>query len=200
MAINLGGWSWAANLALDWGAPALAAAFGIPGPVSSYAIGALKRALGLAPNATEEQVKSAVDADPETARVAFDQAQSEVTAKYAYLTRLAEIAGANAADVNKTMQKELGKVSWWHWRHLSGYIMPAFGLEFLTLAPLVVMGKITAADMVAIIGALTPVAAIYAALQGVILNDTSALKTTAVTGKATPGIVSTALTAIKGKR
>jgi hypothetical protein len=200
MAINLGGWSWAANLALDWGAPALAAAFGIPGPVSSYAIGALKRALGLAPNATEEQVKAAVDADPETARVAFDQAQSEVTAKYAYLTRLAEIAGANATETQKTVRAELGKVSWWHWRHLSGYILPAFGLEFLTLAPLVVMGKITAADAVAITGALMPVAAIYAALQGVIINDNSSNKIAAMTGKEPTGVVGSVVAAVKTKR
>jgi len=200
MPVDLGKWSWAANMALDWGAPALATAFGIPGPVSSFAIGALKRALGLAPNATEADVKAAAEADPVAAKAAFEEAQSEVTAKYAYLTKLAEIRGANAADVNATMRAELGQVKWWHWRHLSGYIMPAFGLEFLALAPLVVLGKISATDMVAIIGALTPVAAIYAALQGVILNDTSALKTTAVTGKATPGIISTAITAVKAKR
>ena len=77
--------------------------------------------------------------------------------------------------------------------------MPAMGVEFLALMPLVIMGRITATEMVAIVGALMPVAGIYALLQGVIATDTSALKMAALTGEPQQTLVGRAINAVRPK-
>ena len=184
----------------------LGSAFGPLGGIAGSIIGnAIAGAFGVP--ATPEAVGKAIAQDPKAAE-RLEQLEKEHANALIAQAQIAverakqegETNRTNIEEVNQTLRAELGQVHWWHWRHLSGYVMPAFGLEILLLTPLVLMGKITAPDMVAIIGALMPVTAIYAALQGVILNDTSALKTTAITGQATPGIISTAINAVTGKK
>jgi hypothetical protein len=191
-------------MAIDFGAPALATAFGIPGPVSSFAIQKLKQALGLAADATPAETQAAAQADPETAKAAFQAAQTDVTAKYAYLTALAQtqadIAKANISAVNETIRTEAAQgVSWWHWRHLIGYVLVMLGAEVIALLPLVAFGKIEASVMAAIIGSLTPITTVFAGLNGYIAQDTSAVKVAAITGQPVPGILSSVVKAVTPK-
>lgn len=184
----------------------LGSAFGPLGGIAGSIVGnAIAGAFGTA--ATPEAVGKAIAEDPRAAerlQKLEDEHADAIIAQAQVAVERAKQEGetnrTNITEVNETLRAELGQVKWWHWRHLSGYIMPAFGLELLALLPLVLLGKITAAEMATLIGALMPVTAIYAALQGVVMNDTSALKTTAVTGQATPGIISTALDAVKGRK
>lgn len=201
MKIDLGGWSWAAEMALDWGLPALATAFGVPGPVSAFAISKLKQVLGLKPSATDDDVRRTVEGmDPETARAALDSVQSEVVAKYDYLKTAVEVAGRvqerNITAVNKTMRAELGVVPWWHWRHLLGYVPVVMGTELCALMPLVVFGFIQVADMVAIISAVTPFMVVIAGLLGYVAADTTAWKQTVATGEAPPSLAGAIVKAV----
>jgi hypothetical protein len=195
MKVDLGGWSWAAEMAIDWGLPALATAFGVPGPVLAFAISKLKQVVGLKPSASEADVRGAIEGmDPGTARTMLEGVQSEVTARYAWLTTVAEVQGRVAGEINKTMRAEVGKVSWWLWRHLLGYVLVLLGLEICLLIPLVVIGKITAADMAAIIAAMSPVTATFAMLLGAVAIDTTNRYNTAMTGER--GAVANAVKAI----
>jgi hypothetical protein len=121
MAVNLGGWGWAVGMAIDFGAPMLGAAFGVPG-LAGQAGQLLKRALGLAPNVSEETVRNAVEADPEAAKAAFAAANTEAAAKWEYLAKVveaqAEVAKTQVSEVNETIRAETaaqaGKPNgWW---------------------------------------------------------------------------------------
>ncbi len=67
-----------------------------------------------------------------------------------------------------------GVVSWWHWRHLLGFVPVILGVEVAALLPLVVLGKINPSDMAAVISAITPFLAIVASLLGYVAMDTRA--------------------------
>lgn len=206
MPINLGKWSGIAQTAIDFGFPALGMAFGIPGPVSTFAANMLKKALGLREEATPADVQATIEGmNPDTARAAFEGAQTEVTAKYQYLTRLAEVQAEtdqkNIVEVNETIRKEIGKgVSWWHWRHLLGYVPVALGVELVVLVPMMAFGILTASEVTALIGAITPPLTILSGLLGYVAQDTTKLKETAITGERSEGIVATTLKAVTGKK
>lgn len=194
MAIDLGGWGWAADLAIDYGLPALGMAFGVPGPATAYAGKLLRKALGLAPNTSDATVQSSLEGlDSETQKTILEGVQSEVTAKYAYLTAAVEAAArvsqTNITETNKTQRAELGKVSWWHWRHLIGYVLVLMGFELCMMIPLVAVGKISAADLAAIVAAMTPVTVVFAGLLGYVAQDTTNQKIAAVTGEKPDGII-----------
>jgi hypothetical protein len=128
MAIDLGRYSWLASTALDFGLPVLGTALGVPGPVSQFAIDAIKRALGLSKSASPEDVNNAVAANPDLAKAQLSAAESEVSDKYAYLTRLAEVqadvAKTQLEQVNETIRSEVAATpnGWWgHWRTWMAY-------------------------------------------------------------------------------
>lgn len=208
MSINLGGWSWAIDMALDYGAPALGAALGVPGPVSSFAVGALKRALGLSSSATPAETQEAATADPEVAKAAFQSAQSEVTAKYQYLTRLAEVqadvAKANTTEINATIRAETanGMISWWHWRNTIGHLVVLYGLEQVALVATAAFfpSTISPTDAAALFNATTVFTAGLFALLGYVASDTTNLKQTAITGERAPTLLNTAKAAVLPKK
>lgn len=198
-------WKNIAGTVAELGLPMLGTALGIPGPVSAFAVKLVKKALGLPADASEDDINSTIAGmDPDVARSALEGAQSEVVAKYEYLKTLAEVQGRVAergiSEVNKTMRAELGKVSWWHWRHLLGYVPFIIGVEIASLLPLVVLGKITAADMGAIITAVTPFMAIICGLLGYVAQDTSSQKIAAVTGEMREGVIVSTAKALGGLR
>ncbi len=204
MAGVLGKYEWVAGMALDFGVPALGMAFGIPGGVSSFAVGALKKALGMSQSASEADVKAKVEQmDPDAAKAAFQGAESEVTAKYAYLTRLAEVRAevdkTNITEVNETIRAEIGKVSWWHWRHLLGYVVGFHILAFPMATFAVVLwspaDKTNAILNFPIVGIL----GIAAALLGVVMNDTTKKGIAAMTGETPEGMVSSTVRAVTGR-
>lgn len=206
MPINLGSWSWAVNMALDFGAPALGAALGVPGPVSTFAVSALKRALGLADSATPAQTEAAANADPEVVKQAIMSAQSEVTAKYQYLTRLAEVgaevAKANVSEINQTMRVEAAQVSWYHWRHLIGYLVILYGLQQILLIWVAALWPttITPADVAALFNATTIFTGGLFALLGYVAMDTTNRINTAITGEHSAGGIMNTIRTVAGKK
>lgn len=194
-------WQELAGTAADLGLPILATAFGIPGPVATFAAKMVKKALGLPASASADDVQSTIEGmDPEVAKAALEGAQSDVAAEYAYLTRIVEIQGQNATEVNKTIRAEIGKVSWWHWRHLSGYVPFIIGVEVASLLPLMVMGKITPTDFAAIIGSVTPFLTVFAAMVGVVAVNNTTRAAIGVTGEVPETIASKVTKAILPKR
>jgi hypothetical protein len=205
MAGVLGNYEWLADMALDMGVPALGMAFGIPGPVSSFAVGALKKALGMKPSASEAEVKDTVqNMDPDTAKAAFQNASDETTAKYEYLTKLAEVRGevdkANITEVNQTMRQEIGKVSWWHWRHLLGYIVGFHILFFPPAVFLVVIYSSVEKTNAILNFPIVGILAIAAGLLGFVANDNTKKGIAALTGDAPEGIVASTVRAVTGKK
>jgi hypothetical protein len=201
----LGKYEWVAGMALDFGVPALGMAFGIPGGVSSFAVSALKKALGMAQSASEDDVKAKVDSlDPDTAKAAFQNATDEVTEKYQYLTRLAEVRGevdkANISEVNETMRDEIGKVPKWHWRHLIGYII-GFHLLAFPIAVFAVVIFSDAEKTNAILNfPIVGILGIGAGLLGFVANDNTKKGIAAMTGAAPDGIVASTVRAVTGKK
>lgn len=205
MALDLGKWSWVAETALDFGLPILGTALGVPGPVSEFAASKIKQVLGLKPSATADDVSTAIAADPETAKAALEAAQTDVQAKYAYLSKLAEEKGltdrANISEINKTIRAETGKVPWWHWRHLLGYLVLLYGVEQVAAIAYTMFGKGVPPDQLATLFNATSIftAGLFA-LLGYVASDTSALRQAAITGKAPEGVVASTIKAVTGRK
>ncbi|WP_441229391.1 hypothetical protein AB7828_03405 [Tardiphaga sp. 215_C5_N2_1] len=204
MAIDLGKWSWIAGTAVDFGLPILGTALGIPGPVSAYAICAIKKALNLPGAATPEDVKTAIAADPDTAKAALEDAQTDVQARYAYLSKLAEEKGltdrANISEINKTIRAETGKVPWWHWWHLLGYLVLLYGVEQVAAIAYTMFGKGVPPDQLATLFNSTAIftAGLFA-LLGYVASDNTARQQTAITGVAPEGVVASTIRAVTGR-
>ena len=207
MAGVLGKFEWLAGMALDFGVPALGMAFGIPGGVSSFAVNALKKALGMKASATEEEVKATVEnMDPGAAKAAFESASSEVTAKYQYLTRLAEVRGevdkVNIAEVNATIRAENGKVPWWHWRHLIGYAVTFHILCFpIAVFGVIVFGTLDKSNAALnFAGPLVGILGIAAGLLGFVARDNTN-RQQANAGEIVPeGVIASTVRAVTGKK
>lgn len=172
------------------------------GMIGELAGKAIASALGV--EETPEAVSAAVNStSTEDLQPRLAAAESEAAAKWA---ALAETAKADAADrtaqssaINETMRTEIPQISWYHWRHLIGYVLVLFGVEAAALLPLVVVSKITATDMANVLGALMPITSVFAGLLGYIAQDTTKLKTAAITGEHAPNIVTSIVKAVKKK-
>jgi hypothetical protein len=205
MAVNLGGWGWAVGMAIDFGSPMLGAAFGVPA-LAGQAGQLLKRALGLAPNVSEETVRNAVESDPETAKAAFAAANTEAAAKWEYLAKVveaqAEVAKTQISEVNETIRAETaaqaGKPNgWWgHWRTWMAYELtvecPIWGA---LICWCIVTGKIN--ELVAATGLLTVWWGARFGVLGIHLWSGSNERQAAITGAPVPGAISTAVATVK---
>jgi hypothetical protein len=186
------------------GAPIIGGA--LLGPLGSAIGGALggivADALGV--EDTPEAVDAALQNTPaDILQQKLALAESEAQAKWA---ALAEMAKADAEDrtaqsraINKTVQMEIGVVSWYHWRHLLGYAVLAW-----VVCPLPIIlyhmavGKLDVLNgIVAALVSLIPLVGIAAALNGYVAGDTTRQKITAATGEAPPSATQTAAKAIK---
>lgn len=160
--------------------------------LGEWAGNALASALGV-PN-TPEAIGSAVqNMPPAELEARLAAVEKEAAAKWDAMARIAEAEAKDrteqAHDINATIRAEAkASVPWWHWRHLLGYVLVLLGVEVVTLFPLIVFGRIGAADMAAIIGALTPITSVFAALNGYIAQDNTRRLTTAITGEHAPTI------------
>ncbi len=180
-------------------APAIARSVG--GPLGGVAAEVLLEALNVPKGATPEDVKSAAEtmaANPDEARARIAEAEERFKSKAA--ETMAQLGITVTTQVNETIRAEIAQgVSWWHWRHLLGYLVLVLGIEVTVLLPLVVLGKITAADMTGLITAVTPVLTVFSALLGVVAYDTTNLKTAAITGEQPRSLTARVVNAIKGK-
>jgi hypothetical protein len=191
-------WKDLAGTLIKTGAPIIGGALGGPlgATVGGFAGKLVADALGV--EATPEAVHEAIQADPAAASVALASADAKWQA-------MAEIAKADAADrtaqsqaLNETIRTEIATgMSWWHWRNLLGYVPVVIGAEVAGMVPFVALGKITAPDMVAIITAITPLVVTFSGLLGYVAQDTTKLKTTAITGEHAPSATDNVVSAIK---
>lgn len=205
MAVNLGNWGWAVGLAIDFGAPILGTAFGVPG-LAGQAGQLLKRALGLAPNVSEDTVRNAVQADPEAARAAFQAANTEAAAKWEYLAKVveaqADVAKTQLSEVNETIRAEAAAQAskpngWWGaWRTWMAIELtiecPIWGALIVWC---IVAGRIN--DLVAATSLLTVWWGARFGVLGVHLWSGSNERQAAITGAPVPGTLSTAANAVK---
>jgi hypothetical protein len=207
MAGVLGNYEWLANMALDMGVPALGMAFGIPGPVSAFAVSALKKALGMKASASDEALQSKIETvDPDTVKAAFQSATDEVTAKYQYLTRLAEVqadvAKTQISEVNETIRAETaaqaGKPNgWWgQWRTWMAYELtiecPIWGA---LICWCIVTGKVV--ELTAATSLLTVWWGARFGVLGIHLWSGSNERQAAITGAPVPGTIANAAAAVK---
>lgn len=191
-------------------APKLGAVLGtaIGGPFGSVIGGLAGSAIAatFGTDATPEAVGKAIAEDPKAsdklARLEERRGQeilAQAQAEIAKAEQQGLTSRANIGEINTTIREEIAQgVSWWHWRHLLGYVLVLLGGEVIALLPLAVMKVITPADMATLIGALTPVTALFAGLLGYVAQDTSAVKVVAMTGQPVPGILATAVKGIVG--
>lgn len=191
------------------GAPIIGTALGGPlgGTIGGVLGNIVANAIG-ADEATPEAVDAKINStDPEVLKAQLASADAEASAKW---NAIMEIAKAEAADrtaqseaINQTIQFEAGKVSWWHWRHLIGYLVIAYGLQQIALTNIVTFGwsKVTMEQLAQQFNSQAVFTAGLFALLGYIAQDTTKRQVAAATGQPMPpNIVSTIKQAILPKK
>lgn len=193
-------------------APKLGAVLGtaIGGPFGSVLGGLAGSAIAatFGTEATPEAVGKAIAEDPKAAdklaRLEEQRGQEILAQAQAEIARAEQqglTARANITEINTSIREEVTKgVSWWHWRHLLGYVPVALGVELVVLVPMMALGVLTAAEVTALIGAITPPLTILSGLLGYVAQDTSAVKVAAMTGQPVPGILASAVKGITGSK
>jgi hypothetical protein len=177
------------------------------GMLAEWGIRKLAEALGVAPeDATPDAVGNAMqNMAPDALAQKLAPAESEAAARW---HAIADIAKAHAEQntetakaIGATQREEIARgVSWWHWRHLGGYVVVAFGLVVLAgCAKIMVLGGDVAA-LAALVTAITPIFLALCALNGYVAADTTALKVAAITGQPAPSAVGAAIEAAKRRR
>jgi hypothetical protein len=191
-------------------APKLGAVLGtaIGGPFGSVIGGLAGSAIAatFGTDATPDAVGKAIAEDPKAAdklaRLEEQRGQEILAQAQVEIARLEQeglTRRTGITEINTTIREETAKgVSWWHWRHLLGYVPVALGVELVVLVPMMALGALTAAEVTALIGAITPPLTILSGLLGYVAQDTSAVKVAAMTGQPVPGILATVTKAVTG--
>lgn len=191
-------------------APKLGAVLGtaLGGPFGSIIGGLAGNAIAAAfgTEATPEAVGKAIAEDPkatskleklEEARGQEILAQAQVEIER--IEQQGLTARTNVTEINQTIREDNAKgVSWWHWRHLLGYVPVALGAELVVLVPMMAFGALSAADVTALFGAVMAPLAIFAGLLGYVAQDTSSMRVAAMTGQPVPGILATVVKGVTG--
>lgn len=163
----------------------------------------IAEALGVPP--TPEAITTAVEStSPTELQAKLARAENEAASKWEAAARIAE---AEAADrtaqsqaINETQRAEIAAgVSWWHWRHLIGYV---YLIWFLIPIPAFVRltffyNPEAVTQLTALIGACVPLYGFMSAVLGYVARDTTKLKETAITGEREPGLIESAKAAVK---
>lgn len=184
---------------LGLGLPALGTALG--GPLGGAAGKVIADALGTA--ATPSAVNAAIEADPSVrAKLADTEAEWARTA-----ASIAQSASQQVASINTTMQAEIAAgVSWWHWRHLIGYVTMLWllaPLPFVVVAMWLLVSAGKADPLTAVIAAMTSLVSwvgICAALNGYVAMDTTRRTTAAAAGQEIPTILGGLIKSITKKK
>lgn len=166
-------------------APVLGMVLG--GPLGAAGGTLLSSALGVAnePGA----VLAAIEKGGEAVMAAISSSEESAKAKWGYLAEGVKSDATQSTAINATMQAEIAKgVSWWHWRHLIGYVtlLWAFApLPFVCAAMFVLIWQGKAEPLNAIVAAMTAMVTwlcIIAGLNGYVALDTSRRQSAALTG------------------
>lgn len=200
-------WKPLAGSLIKAGAPIIGGA--LLGPLGAGAgdiLGSIvANALGV--EATPDAVNNAiVNGDPSTVSAALAKAEAEASNKWDAIIAIAqsqaEVDKTNIEQVNETIRAE-GKVSWWHWRHLIGYVTLAWlAVPLPPIAYHMFAGNITALNaIVAAVVSLIPIIGLAAGLNGYVAQDTTKLKGIALTGEQPGGgVVSNIVKAVVKKK
>lgn len=199
-------WKDIAGKVIKLGAPVIGTALGGPlgGGIASAAGTILAGALGL-DEATPEAVNNAITTgEPSAVRAAISSADDQFAAKIdaikAAIAADADVAKTSITAVNATMQSEIGRIGFWHWRNLLGYVV---GFELFVFPTTVLIFIILARDPTQIIayssGALVSILAIGAGLLGFVANDNTKRTTTALLGEHPTTITSAIASRIQKK-
>lgn len=189
-------------------APKLGAVLGaaIGGPVGSTIGGLAGRAIAgaLGVDATPDAVGRALATDPEAVRKLqiLEETEGErIRAEAAVAIERLKAEAAQAESIGTTQRAEIASgVSWWHWRHLVGYVTMLYGLVFLGGSAKIMFVGGDVGALTALVTASTPIFLAICALNGYIASDSTKLKTTAITGTVPEGALSTLVNAMTGKR
>jgi len=186
------------------GGPAGAAIGSAAGSVlaSVFKTDATPEAVGAAIANDSKAADKLAKAEEDHADALIAQAQVEIE-RY---KQAGETNRANITEINATMRSEAAAgVSWWHWRHLIGYVIVMWGVEAaIGFGVLALMSMVRPVDAVAgitavtnLIAAATPMFLTLCALVGYVASDSTKRVTTAITGE-TPsaGFASTIKSAI----
>lgn len=200
-------WKAVASLAAPF-APTVGKILGgfIPFPggalLGEWAGNALASALGVP--ATPEAVGGAIQADPAGAAAKLQAVENEAAARWDAMARIAEAEAedrtAQSQAINETIRTEIATgMSWWHWRHAIGYV---YLLWFLIPIPAFIRLTMTynaeaVAQLTALIGACVPLYGFMSAVLGYVAQDTTKLKTAAITGEHPPSMTDNVAKAVK---
>lgn len=200
-------WKPLAGALIKAGAPVIGGA--LAGPLGSTAGnilgGIVASALGVEP--TPESVGAAIqNGDPAAVNAALAAADQEAASKWDAIAKIAqaqaEVDKSNIEQVNETIRAEAqAGVSWYHWRHLLGFVTLAWlSVPLPPIAYHMWIGNLTALNgVVAALVSLIPFVAIAAGLNGYVAQDTSRLKSIAITGEQPSTIASTIKSLVKKK-
>lgn len=193
------------------GAPIIGTAIGGPvGGVIGSGLGTiLANALGV--EDTPEAVSTAIqNTPPDQLQAKLAAAESEAAAKWPALAEIAksdnEARVAQAQIINETQRAEIAAgVSPWHWRHLIGYLVLAYGvMQLLGMVTTYIHIAAFAADPVVAVDVYAKMMAATGlftgglfALLGYVASDTTKLKTVAITGEQQPGVIEKVVGAVK---
>ena len=177
------------------------------GMLAEWGIRKLVEALGLsAEDATPAVIANTMQNMPAgELQQKLASVESEAAARW---HAVAEVAKAHAEQntetakaIGLTQREEIARgVAWWHWRHLGGYVVVAFGMTMLAgSAKIMLLGGDIAA-LSALITAITPIFLALCALNGHVAADSTALKVAAITGQPAHSTAGAIIEAVKPKR
>jgi hypothetical protein len=177
------------------------------GTLAEWGIRKLAEALGIKPeDATPDSLGNAIQNTPsDVLQGKLAAAESEAKARWDAIAEIAKAHAeqntASAQAINQTIREDNARgPSWWHWRHLIGYVTMAQGAVFVAgSAKIMFLGGDIAA-LAALVTAITPIFLGLAALNGYVAADTTALKVAAITGQPAPTAVTAVVDAVKAKK
>jgi hypothetical protein len=174
----------------EWGINKLAEAFGVSPVEAATNPTVLANAIQNTPAEERERKLRAIEVE---AAEKWDAIEKIGVAQAEQGTKVAEAIGT-------TQREEIAKgVSWWHWRHLGGYVIIMFSLVILGGMTKIMWAGGDVAALSALINAVTPIFLALCALNGYVAADSTALKVAAITGQAQPGVVATVVETVKKK-
>lgn len=185
-------------------APTIATMLG--GPLAGAATSILAGALG---SATSEpsSILSLLEKGGENITAALQASETTAKEKYAYLTAGVQSDAEQSKAINATMQAENAQgVSWWHWRHLIGYVTLAWlvaPLPFFVACCVILVWRGDVTPLNGLIGAMTATIAwvgICAGLNGYVALDTSRRTSAAMTGTPVSSLLGSIVGAFTRKR
>lgn len=201
-------WKDLAGTLVKAGAPIIGTALG--GPLGGTLGGVLGSvvASALGTDATPEAVNNAiVNGDVSAVNTALMKADTEAAAKWDAIARIAESQAeadkSNIEQVNETIRSENASgVSWWHWRHMIGYmVLIWFAIPIPAFVRLTFQyDSGAAAQLTAMITACIPLYGFMAGLLGYVAQDTTKLKSVAMTGEHPQGAIASIVKAVVKKK